>query len=68
MVVVSEERGEISLALEGALHRRLDERGLRALLHALFLTSGRPGKGGRPGRAERPAPGKTRPEISRAAL
>jgi diadenylate cyclase len=32
VVVVSEERGEISVALEGALHRDLDEAALRALL------------------------------------
>jgi diadenylate cyclase len=32
VVVVSEQRGEISVAREGRLHRRVDERGLRALL------------------------------------
>lgn len=51
VVVVSEERGEISVALEGALRRGLDEKALRALLHSLFVTRGRPGPGGLSGRA-----------------
>ncbi len=38
-VVVSEERGEISLAVDGALHRRLDEAGLRQLLARLLAAS-----------------------------
>jgi diadenylate cyclase len=46
VVVVSEERGEISVALDGALHRGLDEKGLRALLHALFVSPSRAGSGG----------------------
>jgi diadenylate cyclase len=46
VVVVSEERGEISVALDGTLHRRLDETGLRALLHGLFVPPRRPGAGG----------------------
>jgi len=43
VVVVSEERGEISVALEGALHRGLDEVGLRAVLRSVFIGRGRPG-------------------------
>jgi len=39
VVVVSEERSEISVALEGALHRNLDESGLRVLLNGLFARS-----------------------------
>lgn len=46
VVVVSEERGEISVALDGTLHRALDERGLRALLHGLLVPPRRPGAGG----------------------
>jgi diadenylate cyclase len=46
VVVVSEERGEISVALDGTLHRRLDETGLRALLHGLLVPPRRPGSGG----------------------
>jgi diadenylate cyclase len=56
VVVVSEERGEISVALEGALHRGLDEKRLRALLHSLFVAHGRPGPGGLSGRTARPVP------------
>lgn len=46
VVIVSEERGEISVALDGALHRRLDETALRALLHGLLVPPRRPGAGG----------------------
>ncbi len=46
VVVVSEERGEISVALDGTLHRGLDEKRLRALLHGLFVPPRRPGAGG----------------------
>lgn len=46
VVVVSEERGEISLALDGTLHRGLDEKSLRALLYELFVPPRRPGAGG----------------------
>jgi diadenylate cyclase len=70
VVVVSEERGEISLALDGALHRGLDEKALRALLHSLFVAHGRPGAGGRSGPPARPAPtpAPVRREGSHAAL
>jgi diadenylate cyclase len=40
VVVVSEQRGEISVAHEGQMHRGLDERGLRALLHATIVGDG----------------------------
>jgi diadenylate cyclase len=46
VVVVSEERGEISVALDGELHRHLDETGLRALLHGLLVPPRRPGSRG----------------------
>jgi diadenylate cyclase len=39
VVVVSEERGEISLAVDGELRRGLDEDGLRQLLARLFVPS-----------------------------
>jgi diadenylate cyclase len=39
VVVVSEERGEISVAVDGALIRHLDEPGLRALLHGALGTA-----------------------------
>jgi len=37
VVVVSEERGEISLAVDGTLHRALDEGALRQLLARLLV-------------------------------
>jgi diadenylate cyclase len=43
VVVVSEQRGEISVADEGKLHRRLDEASLRALLHGALVGQGRAG-------------------------
>jgi diadenylate cyclase len=45
VVVVSEERGEISVALDGALRRGLDEKELRAMLYALFVRTPRAGAG-----------------------
>ena len=55
IVVVSEERGEISVALEGALRRRLDEKALRALLYGAFVGPERGGdRGGRGGLAALP--------------
>lgn len=49
VVVVSEERGEISVALGGVLHRGLDEPALRALLRTTYVGSGRPDRRPRPG-------------------
>jgi diadenylate cyclase len=46
VVVVSEERGEISVALEGTLHRGLDEKALRSLLYGVCIGRDR---GGPPG-------------------
>jgi diadenylate cyclase len=46
VVVVSEERGEVSVALDGILHRGLDEARLRALLLAGVVSRGRRGPGG----------------------
>jgi len=46
VVIVSEQRGEISVALDGVLHRRLDETALRALLHGVLVPPRRPGAGG----------------------
>jgi diadenylate cyclase len=44
VVVVSEERGEISVAVDGVLHRALDEGALRQLLvHLLVHESGKGG-------------------------
>lgn len=74
VVVVSEERGEISLAVDGKLHRGLDEGALRSFLARLLAA---PQQGGvaallaRFGRARRPAgPGaeKDRVEDDRAAV
>jgi diadenylate cyclase len=70
VVVVSEERGEISVALEGVLHRGLDEGALRALLRSVFVRPGRPGAGTAGGRNAEAgaAPGPTRPEEPHAAV
>ncbi|ABS26538.1 diadenylate cyclase CdaA [Anaeromyxobacter sp. Fw109-5] len=46
VVVVSEERGEISVALDGALQRALDEKALRAVLYGAFVGAERGGGGG----------------------
>lgn len=46
VVVVSEQRGEISVARDGRLHRALDERALRALLHGALSPGERAGPGG----------------------
>ena len=48
VVVVSEQRGEISVAHEGTLHRRLDESSLRALLHGALVGADRPPPAARP--------------------
>jgi len=42
VVVVSEERGEIALAVGGRLHRPLDAASLRRFLHRLYVPAGRP--------------------------
>ena len=39
MVVVSEETGQISVAVEGHFHRRLDEADLRGHLNRYILVS-----------------------------
>jgi diadenylate cyclase len=46
VVVVSEERGEVSVALDGLLHRGLDEKALRAILFGAFAGPERGGRGG----------------------
>jgi diadenylate cyclase len=52
VVVVSEERSEISVALDGTLHRNLDGSRLRVLLNGLFVRPGRAGQRAVP--ADRP--------------
>jgi diadenylate cyclase len=69
VVVVSEERGEISLAVDGVLHRGLDESALRHQLVGLLVPV--PGRGpgallARFGRSS--AAGPRKPEDHRAAL
>lgn len=69
VVVVSEERGEISMAVDGVLHRGLDEGALRGLL-ARLLTPKRGGVAAllaRFGRAGNPRAGK-KAEDDRAAV
>lgn len=63
VVVVSEERGEISLAVDGALHRRLDEDGLREKLLELLVEGG-----GKVRRAPAAAPAPEEGKETRAAL
>ncbi len=76
VVIVSEERGEVSLAVDGELHRGLDEGGLRAFLTRLLAPS-RPvaaaGLMARLGRAPGPGPegsaaDRKRAEDDRAAV
>lgn len=69
VVVVSEERGEISLAVDGELHRGLDESRLRATLARLLL----PARGAAhpappPGTGRRAPRGPDEPEGDRAAV
>ncbi|HSD18790.1 MAG TPA: diadenylate cyclase CdaA [Anaeromyxobacter sp.] len=69
VVVVSEERGEVSVALDGALHRALDEKALRAILFGAFAGSERGGKGGFLARARaRAAPAPAGGGKPRAAI
>jgi diadenylate cyclase len=70
VIVVSEERGEISVALDGVLHRHLDETGLRALLHGMFVPPRRPGGAGLLDRLAqvRPGTGARGKETPRAEL
>jgi len=49
VVVVSEERGEVSVAVDGTLERNLDEARLRAVLAGLFVAPHRARRGGAPG-------------------
>ena len=73
---VSEERGELSLAVDGVLHRRLDEGALRDWLARLLVLPGRPRRGlsallSRWGRTAPRREGAARPpagEDGRAAL
>ncbi|GEJ57174.1 diadenylate cyclase CdaA [Anaeromyxobacter diazotrophicus] len=67
VVVVSEERGEISLAVEGVLHRRLDEGALRQLLARLLVEPEPRGLAGLLARVARP-PSQDPPEDRRAAV
>jgi diadenylate cyclase len=69
VVVVSEERGEISLAVDGALHRALDEGALRRQLARLLVEPAPRGVAALLGRlASRPARRGEPPEDHRAAL
>ncbi len=66
VVVVSEERGEISVAMEGELHRGLDEDALRQLL-ARQLLPPKPGGPARWRRLGRARPGRTPPVAGNGA-
>jgi diadenylate cyclase len=68
VVVVSEERGEISVALDGALHRALDEKALRAILYGAFVGAERGGSGGLGALVRATVRGETGREGPRAAL
>jgi diadenylate cyclase len=63
VVVVSEERGEVSVAVDGVLHRGLDEPRLRTLLLAGVVTPGRSGPGGLPARPPPQAGAKEEPRA-----
>jgi diadenylate cyclase len=66
VVVVSEERGEISLAVDGALHRGLDEVALRQLLGRLLAPAPARGVAGllaRLGRSDKHDPGDRREAV-----
>jgi diadenylate cyclase len=70
VVVVSEERGEISLAVDGALHRGLDEAALRQLLARLLAPAPPRGVSALLARLGFPAPQRSRKdrEDHRAAV
>jgi diadenylate cyclase len=68
VVVVSEERGEISVALDGALHRALDEKALRAILYGAFVGAERGGDGGLAALVRARTRGEAGREGPRAAL
>ena len=69
VVVVSEERGEVSVALDGLLHRGLDEKALRAILFGAFAGPERGGRDGLLARARSKAAsapaGEGRPRAAR---
>jgi diadenylate cyclase len=67
VVVISEERGEISLAVEGQLHRGLDEGALRQFLARLLVDPEPRGMAGWLARLARP-PSREPPEDRRAAV
>jgi len=67
VVVVSEERGEISLAVDGILHRGLDESALRQRLARLMVEAGPVGMAGLLRRLGRPTEKKP-PEDRREAV
>ena len=62
VVVVSEERGEMSVAVDGLLHRRIDESALRELLARLLVPAPRRRAGGFFGRRSGP-PGGNRAAV-----
>jgi len=73
VVVISEERGEISLAVDGVLHRGLDEGALRGSLVRLLApqsggASALLARFGRAGKSGRPATDKKGAEDDRAAV
>lgn len=70
VVVISEERGEVSLAVDGTLHRALDEGALRHLLARLLVPVPPRGMGRLLALLGRPTPSHPRkpPEDHRAAV
>ena len=56
VVIVSEERGEVSLAVDGVLHRGIDEGALRELLVRLLVAAPQKGVGGLFARLGRSSP------------
>src|SRR5918911_3410138 len=68
VIVVSEERGEISLAVDGALHRSLDEAALRQLLARLLSRAEPRGVSALLARLGFPPPRDRKDEDHRAAI